>query len=496
MDSDVRSSLWLRGKSSPSDGAAGLERTTVPPQRREPLPDLDPSPQEPRDQELLRAAMAVGIAPVLVLMDTLALVAAALFTGNVAPPTLLLLAGVIGLYANGGLYRSRLTLSLLDDLPAMLQRALVAGALVTAFGAFMGGVNGAMTMLTAVVFAVNAALGRSVGYASLRNLRRTGILTHRTLILGGGQMAGQMAQTLLDHPEYGLKPVGFLDDDPLLAADQRPIPHLGGYGDLTGIITEFDVGNVVVAFGSIRESVVVDSLRECDRLSCEIFLIPRLYELAAMNRDMDIVWGIPMVRLRRAAFRSLSWRLKRVVDVLLSALALIVLSPLLVAIALLVRLETKSYILFRQERVGLDGRSFTMLKFSSLRPADDSESEQRWNVAHDSRIGIVGKMIRRTSLDELPQLWNILRGDMSVVGPRPERPFFVGKFTRQFPRYMARHRVPAGLTGWAQVHGLRGDTSIGDRARFDNCYIENWSVWTDCKIVLRTFGQIVRAVGR
>jgi exopolysaccharide biosynthesis polyprenyl glycosylphosphotransferase len=227
----------------------------------------------------------------------------------------------------------------------------------------------------------------------------------------------------------------------------------------------------------------------------EIFFVPRLFELHHTSREMDQVWGVPLVRLRRAAFRSLSWRLKRAFDVLSSGIALLLLAPLLAVLALAVRLEGGRGVLFRQERVGMDGRAFELLKFRSLKPADDSESATMWNIKHDDRLGPVGRFIRATSLDELPQLWNILRGDMTVVGPRPERPVFVEAFASSFPRYTARHRVPAGLTGWAQIHGLRGDTSIEDRARFDNYYIENWSLWTDLKIILRTVSAVLRRAG-
>jgi lipopolysaccharide/colanic/teichoic acid biosynthesis glycosyltransferase len=153
-------------------------------------------------------------------------------------------------------------------------------------------------------------------------------------------------------------------------------------------------------------------------------------------------------------------------------------------------------VLFRQERVGMDGRPFTVLKFCSLRPTADSEAATTWNIGTDTRVRPLGRFLRRTSLDELPQLWNVLRGDMSLVGPRPERPHFVDEFTRRYPRYTARHRVPVGLTGWAQIHGLRGDTSISDRAGFDNFYIENWSLWGDIKILLRTAAQVVKVAGR
>jgi len=148
-------------------------------------------------------------------------------------------------------------------------------------------------------------------------------------------------------------------------------------------------------------------------------------------------------------------------------------------------------VLFRQQRVGLDGRPFEILKFRSLKPVDERESSTNWNIKHDQRLGRVGRLMRSTSLDELPQLWNILVGHMSLVGPRPERPYFVQKYAERIPRYTSRHRVPAGLTGWAQINGLRGDTSIEDRASFDNHYIENWSLWGDVKILLRTFQQVL-----
>ena len=165
------------------------------------------------------------------------------------------------------------------------------------------------------------------------------------------------------------------------------------------------------------------------------------------------------------------------------------------AVALGVRLEGGPGIIFRQVRVGLDGRPFTMLKFRSLRPADDLESQTMWNVSQDHRMGPVGKIIRATSLDELPQLVNVIRGDMSVVGPRPERPHFVKEFTSRIPRYTGRHRVPAGLTGLAAVHGLRGDTSIDDRTMLDNYYIENWSLWLDVKVLLQTVSSAVSHPG-
>jgi exopolysaccharide biosynthesis polyprenyl glycosylphosphotransferase len=188
--------------------------------------------------------------------------------------------------------------------------------------------------------------------------------------------------------------------------------------------------------------------------------------------------------------------IKRSIDCLFAATALAALSPLLLVCAIAVYLEGGRGIFFRQPRIGRFGRQFDVIKFRSMRPRHEAESATTWSVANDPRVGPVGRFMRRTSLDELPQLWNILRGDMTLVGPRPERPFFVEKFAAEHPHYMHRHRVPAGLTGLAQVSGLRGDTSISDRARFDNYYIENWSPWLDFKVIVRTVAEVLRGGGR
>ena len=249
------------------------------------------------------------------------------------------------------------------------------------------------------------------------------------------------------------------------------------------------------AAGAPQDATLVDAVRACDRMDTEIFCVPRFFELHHRSRDMDELWGISLVRVRRATWRSRSWQVKRAFDVLLSAIALVALSPLLLAVALAVRIENGPGVLFRQVRVGLDGEPFTLLKFRSLRLPetrdDGAAAGPVWSINGDARLGPVGRIIRKTSIDELPQLINILRGDMTIVGPRPERPEFVEQFTRAIPRYTARHRTPAGLTGWAQVNGLRGDTSIEERARFDNYYIQNWSLWLDVKIVARTVSSVL-----
>jgi len=184
-------------------------------------------------------------------------------------------------------------------------------------------------------------------------------------------------------------------------------------------------------------------------------------------------------------------------DILLSGLALMVLSPLFLALAIAVKLDDRSApVLFRQVRIGEGGREFELLKFRSMKPADESESQTRWNIAGDPRITRFGSFLRRSSLDEIPQIYNVFRGDMALVGPRPERPHFVERFSGQYGGYSARHRVPVGLTGWAAINGLRGDTSIADRVTFDNYYISNWSPWMDIRSVFLTLWVVAKGSGR
>lgn len=419
------------------------------------------------------------------LADVLAL---AVLTGLPGPKKryLLLAALLLPLYAAGGLYRPRLTLSVLSDLPSLAGRALAAAALVASSTFTRDHRPGSGYLIVAAGLLITVPAFRSLAYAAVRQLRRRHLFDHRTLILGAGRVGAQIAQAAAEHPEFALQPVGFLDSSPFLVDGDLPLPVLGGTDALATAITNEGARHVVIAFGSAREADMVSMIRTCDRLDCEIFFVPRLFELHAVSCDMEEVLGLPLVRLRRAAFRTYGWRLKRIMDVVFATIICTLLAPLIGAIALGLRVTSGPNVLFRQERVGLDGNRFRLFKFCTLRPEDDEESQTLWNVSADERLTPFGRLLRRSSLDELPQLFNVLRGEMSLVGPRPERPHFVERFSGSFPRYGARSRVPSGLTGWAQIHGLRGDTSIEERARFDNYYIENWSMWLDVKILLRT----------
>ncbi|WP_432546895.1 sugar transferase [Kineococcus sp. SYSU DK004] len=455
---------------------------------------------EPRmfDPQALRPwVLRAPTAFYLLLVDLVAFLGVGLVFWPPEPMGAVLLAVLLISFWIFGLYRPRLSRSLLDDAPYVI--AVGVACLTTELALSALGVQwrsrpeGALQL---VCVTGSLLVLRGLAYSAARWARRHGRLRHATLVIGAGEVGLRIARTLRQHPELGLNPVGFVDTRPRVERpEELPAPLLGGYEELAWLIEDFAVETVVVAFGSRREADLVEVLRTCDRLEVEILLVPRLFEVHTTTRDMDQVRGTPLIRVRRAAFRTFAWKIKRLVDVVLSATALLLLSPVMAVCALAVRHEGGPGIIFRQVRVGLDGQPFEVLKFRSLKPVDDSESATNWNIKHDDRLGPVGRFLRRSSLDELPQLWNILRGDMSIVGPRPERPHFVDQFTPRVPRYMARHRVPAGLTGWAQVNGLRGDTSIEERASFDNFYIENWSLWGDFKIMVRTVTQVVGARG-
>ncbi len=428
--------------------------------------------------------------------DVIAFILVGFLSPSLPSQQVIVLPIILASFYMSGLYRSRLNLSLLDDIP-YIAKGLVVGFLSAVAINTATDSGNERDLLQWMLLLPVLSLIRFIAYFAVRSTRRNGYSRNGTIIVGAGRVGIDLAQKINAHSQYGLDAVGFIDDNPWVThPSELPAPILGGYKEIAGVIQAFNARQVIVAFGSMREAQLVDVLRTCDRLRCELFFVPRLFEINATTRDMEEIWGVPLVRVRRGPYRQFAWRVKRLMDIMISAVTIVLLAPLLAACALAVRLESGPGILFRQERVGLDERSFTLLKFRSLKPTNDIESSTRWSIAEESsRIGPVGRFLRRTSLDELPQLWNVLAGDMSLVGPRPERPYFVEQFHSHIPRYLSRHRVPAGITGHAQVHGLRGDTSIEERAVFDNYYIENWSLWSDVKIMARTLAQVVRQRG-
>jgi exopolysaccharide biosynthesis polyprenyl glycosylphosphotransferase len=397
----------------------------------------------------------------------------------------------LALLTNGRPYRTWLHISVLDELPFLLTRLLAAAAVVATVTALRHEKEAVTSFLMVVVWVLLMFVaGRVVTMHIVVFGRCRRIVAHRTLLVGGGALSAELAAIITRYPQYGLIVIGFVDDEPNLNPVMR-IPWLGHIRNLDAIACRHRIDTILVAGKTDGDEQLLDVIRRRPTGDYRLMVVPRLHQFHIRHGLPDHIGAIPVMHIDNPSFSGLTWAVKRMVDVVASASALLILAPLLALLAVAVRIEGGPGVIFRQERIRTDGRTFECMKFRTMRPADPDESATRWSITGDPRMGKVGRFLRRSCLDELPQLWNILRGDMTLVGPRPERPHFVGKFAVEIPSYQYRHRVRGGLTGLAQVSSLRGDTPITDRARFDNYYIENWSLWMDLKIILRTFREVL-----
>jgi exopolysaccharide biosynthesis polyprenyl glycosylphosphotransferase len=395
-----------------------------------------------------------------------------------------------------GRFRARLHLSVLDDLPQLLTKLLVSIAVVATIIALRHDQDAVTTFLQNVILGIGLVVAGRIATTGLaRWARKRRIVRHRTVLVGGGPLAAEIAHILARQPRYGLHVVGCVDNDPRCAAT-AVTRWLGPLVDLDRVVQAGGADVLMVADGKVPEPELLTAVRTPVCEPCDLLVVPRLHYFRTQAGSADHVGSIPIMRIHTPKLRGLAWLAKRTFDLALAGTALLISAPVLALAALAVRIEGGPGVIFSQPRVGQNGRVFSCLKLRTMRPTNDEDSATTWSIASDDRVGPVGRLLRRTSIDELPQLWNVLRGDMTLVGPRPERPHFVDKFSAEFERYAHRHRAPVGLTGLAQVSGLRGDTSIAERARFDNYYIENWSLWLDIKIILRTIGEILLARGR
>ncbi|MGH3751265.1 MAG: sugar transferase [Pseudonocardiaceae bacterium] len=400
------------------------------------------------------------------------------------------------LLTGGRRYRARLHLSALDELPSLMTWLLAAAAIVATVIALRHEQAAVVTFLANAAITIGLVVaGRMLSTRMIAWSRSRQISAHRTVIVGGGALAAELAKILNEHRRYGLSVVGFVDDGPGCIAE-AVADHLGCLDDLYRVVATSGADVILVADGDFSERDLHDAVRAPACQPCDLLVVPRMHHFATQTGLGDHIGSIPVMRIRRPNLRGLAHTIKRLFDILVAGSLLIICAPVIAVAALGVRIEGGPGVIFRQTRIGRDGVQFQCLKLRSMRPANETESDTNWAVADDKRVQPVGRFLRRTSLDELPQLWNILRGDMTLVGPRPERPHFVDQFSSQYDRYAHRHRMQAGLTGLAQVSGLRGDTSIADRTRYDNYYIEHWSLWLDVKIVFRTFSEVLFARGR
>ncbi len=403
-----------------------------------------------------------------------------------------------------GMYAPRLRLEILDDLRGVITVTSLAAMVMLSLRVLIGDDE----PLAAEVFrpwafaTVYLAAGRVALYWTQARERAAGEASLPTLVVGAGHVGRLTARRLLEHPEVGLNPIGFLDKEPLDDAGGPKLPVLGASWDLDRLVADYGVQHVVITFSTAPHHVLLRLVRRCDELGVAVSYVPRLFEQVTQRLSIDHLGGLPLVTAHPADPKGWQFAVKHTVDRLVAALALIVALPVLTVAMLAVAVSLGRPIFFRQTRVGRDGRPFDMLKLRTMRPQVDGADvlEPEWLPTDTAPGGVegadrrtrVGAWLRRTSIDELPQLLNVLRGEMSLVGPRPERPEFVDRFERDVYRYGDRHRVKAGITGWAQVNGLRGKTSLSDRVEWDNYYIANWSLWLDVKIVLQTLRVVLR----
>jgi len=313
----------------------------------------------------------------------------------------------------------------------------------------------------------------------------------RVLIVGAGDVGRMILQKITQSPKLGYQPVGFVDDTPG-RKEVSGFPVLGSTTQLRLLLQEHNVQEVIIGLPEASHEEVLDLISQAEQEKATVRVFPDVFQIIASEISIDDLNGLPLLTVRDVALRGWRLVLKRTLDFVVSAATLILLSPLLLVLALLIKLDSPGPVFYAQERMGLDAKPFQMLKFRSMRKDAEKDTGPVWATKADPRVTRLGAFIRRHSLDELPQFINVLLGDMSLVGPRPERPVFVEQFRQIVPRYMERHKEKAGLTGWAQVNGLRGDTSIVERTKYDLWYIENWSLFLDIKIVLKTAFSLFR----
>ncbi|GGR89091.1 transferase [Streptomyces nojiriensis] len=473
--------------------AARRSATAIHPPRG---PRADPARSAVRTRRVRRRGRVLP----LLTADALAAVLTATTLPAAAAPVLsaapVLLAA---LHAQAGLYRPRLAPSALLELPVLAGRSAVLWCSVAAVTAAADPARamGWSALLTAVCLQVVLACA---GRGLVNELQRRSVVRRpaSALVVGPGAGASAVAAALHGRPEFGLRPVGLADPGAGYApaeGDGGALPLLATHEDIRRAVIQNSVGHAVFTRPPEADERTASLVRLFHDHGCRLWLADPAGTAKVTGMRLphpaDQLWGYAVQPLLPRPARPLERWAKRGIDTVLALIALLAAAPVMGACALAVRVWDGPGVIFRQERVGLYGRPFTLLKFRTLR-ADEHEAATRWTVAGDRGMSPVGSFLRKSSLDELPQLWNVVRGDMALVGPRPERPFFVAKFSTVHPGYEARHRMPVGITGLAQINGLRGDTSIEDRARFDNHYIDTWSLWQDLWILARTAASFFR----
>ncbi len=333
-------------------------------------------------------------------------------------------------------------------------------------------------------------LGRLVLYRFRQAIHIQGVGVNRAAVIGYEARVEKFINALNTRPNSGYKLVGIIDE--ATNVDGSGLQYLGKTQDILGLVQTHRLDTLFIASPTVSNNIILQILHDCEGIPVQINMLPELSEFIRSGTAITFFDDIPILRLRENPIQGIQSIVKRLIDILFSLFALIVLSPLMLAIAIAIRLTSPGKALFRQERVGRAGKRFHIYKFRSMRVNAEEEVGHVWAKSDDPRQTPLGKFLRRWSLDELPQFFNVLKGDMSLIGPRPEMSGLIDTFRESIPHYLARQRVKSGMTGWAQVNGLRGNTSLEERVSYDRYYIENWSLGLDIKIILKTLWAIMK----
>ncbi len=393
------------------------------------------------------------------------------------------------------LYHLQRGITRLDELYAVFSAVSISVIVGTAMTAFVYRNDIDYPRMMIVYFWAFSLLLISLGRLAHHTLRSTlysrGWSESRVLIVGAGEAGQIILEKIRVSPQLGYRPVGFLDDERVGQA-VLGLSVIGKVEELGAMVEQHRVDEVIVALPEASHQELLSVISRCEDGRVSIKVFPDVFQLMASEVNIGDLNGLPLLTMRDVAMRGWRLTIKRIMDIVISAIVLVFISPLMFAIALLVKLDSRGPAMYWQERMGLDAKPFPCLKFRSMRVDAEQSTGPVWAKQDDPRRTRLGGFLRKYSLDELPQFINVFLGQMSLVGPRPERPVFVDQFRQMVPRYMERHREKAGITGWAQVNGLRGDTSIWERTKYDLYYIEHWSLWLDFKIMIVTLIQILR----
>lgn len=399
----------------------------------------------------------------------------------------------IFLFKSRGLYRPRRTVHFSEEFFPVVRVVFLGMLIVMAAAFFYRAFSFSRLVfgLLGLSSVILLSFGRYVVMKFEQWWYSTGRDTKSVILIGSNPTAARVYEMIASQPSLGYRILGYFTAGPKRSLSGTTAQFLGTLPKVPLFVRNNNVDVILIALSSKDHPLLLDLIRECEGLNTEMLMVPDLVDLMTSRVRITELEGIPFLQVKEAALSTWNQIIKRGFDIVTAALVLLLASPVMILIAIMVKLTSHGPVFYLQERIGLDGKPFKVIKFRTMKTDAEKESGPVWARKDDPRTTSIGRILRRFSLDELPQLLNVLKGEMSIVGPRPERQFFVDRFKGQIPKYLDRHRVKTGMTGWAQVNGLRGNAPIEERTKYDVYYVENWSLVFDLKIISKTLRAVL-----